>query len=185
MGNFFSNLWESLAGPRLYKIIVVGLNNAGKTTIVYSLQLNKFVETNPTIGGTPEELTYKNIKFIAWDLGGQEQLRESWSLYYPSTDAVVFVVDSSARERFGVAKKELHSILAADELAQACILVFANKQDVRGAASPEELTMALELGSVTTRSWTLQPCSALKSEGVQEGMAWIVEHIGKAAAAGA
>eukprot|EP00758_Cryptobia_borreli_P017118 Tbor_TRINITY_DN6162_c0_g4::TRINITY_DN6162_c0_g4_i1::g.22432::m.22432 len=177
MGSFFSSLWDSLTGQRTYKVIIVGLNNAGKTTLVYALQLNKFVETNPTIGGTPEEITYKNMKFLAWDLGGQEQLRESWSLYYQSTDAVIFVVDSSEPQRFPIARKELHKILAAEELVDACILVFANKQDIPSSMSTAEVATALELGAVNDRSWTLQGCSAVTSQGLNEGMNWLVSKL--------
>lgn len=179
MGNFFTNLWNSLGGSRTYKIVIVGLNNAGKTTITYALQLNKFVDTIPTIGGQVEEITYQNIKFLAWDLGGQEQLRESWSLYYASTDAVIFVVDSTEPQRFSIARNELHRILESPDLADACILIFANKQDVAGAIPPEKVAEAMALNAITDRSWTLQGCSAVTSAGLKEGMSWIIEKLQK------
>ena len=177
MGNLFSAMWDMLVGSRTYKIVVIGLNNAGKTSILYALQLNKFVETQPTIGGTVEELSHKNVNFLAWDLGGQEQLRESWSLYYQSTDAVIFVVDSSEPQRFSIAKKELHKVLAAPELSKACILIFANKQDVQGALPAVEVAKALGMSNVKNVCWTIQPSSAVTLHGLHDGLSWVVDRL--------
>ena len=177
MGSYFSVAWSLLFGQRSRKMLIVGLNNAGKTSILYALQLHRLVPTQPTIGGNAEEFTYKNLSFVAWDLGGQEMLRDSWHLYYKATDAVIFVIDSTEPARFGVAKKELHQLLQHADLAKACVLVFANKQDVQGAIPADQVIGAMELTRFANRPWTVQPCSAVTQQGLTDGMQWIAEHL--------
>jgi len=69
-----------------HKIVLVGLDNAGKTTILYQFLMNEVVQTSPTIGSNVEEVVWKNIHFIMWDLGGQESLRAAWNTYYTNTE---------------------------------------------------------------------------------------------------
>lgn len=177
MGGVLSSLWKLWSGDRPYKLLLVGLNNAGKTTILYTLQLNKFIATQPTIGGNAEEIQYKNLTFIAWDLGGQEQLRETWRLYYTSTDVVIFVVDSAEPSRLSTARQELHTLMAHDDLRNACILVFANKQDLPSAVPAAQLIEALGLTGFKDRKWTVVGCSALTKQGIDEGMQWIATQL--------
>ncbi len=87
------------------------------------------------IGFNVETVTYKNIKFQVWDLGGQTSIRPYWRCYYPNTQAIIYVVDSSDVERIGISKEEFHAILEEEELKDALILVYANKQ-VRPASPP-------------------------------------------------
>merc|ERR1711913_116084 len=108
----------------------VGLDAAGKTTILYKLKLGEVVTTIPTIGFNVETVTYKNLTFTVWDVGGQDKLRPLWRHYYDGTDGLIFVVDSNDRDRIGDAKAELHKILSEDAMRHACVLVFANKQDL-------------------------------------------------------
>jgi ADP-ribosylation factor-like protein 1 len=104
MGIFFSRLFQSLFGSKEVRILILGLDNAGKTTILYRLQNDDdaVVQTIPTIGFNVEVLQYKNIKFQVWDLGGQTSIRPYWRCYYPNTDAIIFVVDSCDNERLGI-----------------------------------------------------------------------------------
>ena len=104
MGIFFSRLFQSLFGSKEVRILILGLDNAGKTTILYRLQNDDdaVVQTIPTIGFNVEVLQYKNIKFQVWDLGGQTSIRPYWRCYYPNTDAIIFVVDSCDSERLGI-----------------------------------------------------------------------------------
>jgi small GTP-binding protein len=178
MGSLLSSLYGLWSGTRNYKLLIVGLNNAGKTSILYSLQLNKFISTQPTIGGNAEEIKFRNLTFVAWDLGGQEQLREVWHMYYHATDAVIFVVDSAEPARFSVAHKELQQLLQHDELKDACVLVFANKQDLQGAMPPEKIIEALGLANFSDRKWTVQGCSAVTQQGLHDGMSWISAQLG-------
>jgi ADP-ribosylation factor-like protein 5B len=94
-----------------HKIIIVGLDNAGKTTILYQFLMNEVVHTSPTIGSNVEEVRWKNLHFVMWDIGGQESLRQAWSTYYASTNFLILVVDSTDRERIGLTKDELYQML--------------------------------------------------------------------------
>ena len=106
----------------------MGLDNAGKTTILYQFLMNEVVHTSPTIGSNVEEVVWNNLHFIMWDLGGQESLRTAWNTYYSNTEFILLVVDSTDRERLTITKEELHRMLQSDELCKASVLVFANKQ---------------------------------------------------------
>lgn len=109
-----SKVWNWIFSLPEFKIITVGLDNAGKTTIVYRLVLGDVVATIPTVGSNVEELVYKNLKFLVWDLGGQTVFRNTWSTYYTNTHAVIFVVDSTDRERISCAKDEFLKMLESD-----------------------------------------------------------------------
>merc|ERR1719422_2929501 len=99
MGLAFTKLWGRLVGTQEMRILMVGLDAAGKTTVLYRLKLGEAVTTIPTIGFNVETLEYKNILFTVWDLGGQTRTRQIWHHYYQQTDALIFVVDSSDRDR--------------------------------------------------------------------------------------
>lgn len=172
-----SRMWHFMFGSRKYKTLVLGLNNAGKTSILYALQLGKLVPTQPTLGSNCEELTWGNVSFIAWDLGGQELLRHSWSLFYSNTDAVIFVVDSADPGTFPLVATEMHRALSHPDLANACVLVFANKQDLTTAVAPVDVAKALGLDRLTARHWTILGCSAASQEGLRVGLAWIADHV--------
>ena len=77
-----------------HKIVLVGLDNAGKTTILYQFLMNEVVHTSPTIGSNVEEVVWKNIHFIMWDLGGQESLRAAWNTYYTNTEVFLVIPTS-------------------------------------------------------------------------------------------
>ena len=141
MGILFSRVFQSLFGSKEVRILILGLDNAGKTTILYKLQNeaeDEEVMTIPTIGFNVETLQYKNIKFQVWDLGGQTSIRPYWRCYYPNTDAIIFVVDSADRERLAVARQELQAMLDEEELKDAMLIVFANKQDLPNAMNAAE-----------------------------------------------
>ena len=106
---------------------MVGLDAAGKTTILYKLKLGEVVTTIPTIGFNVETVEYKNISFTVWDVGGQDKIRLLWRHYYQNTQGIIFVVDSNDRERVDDAKEELHRMLGEDELKDAVLLIMANK----------------------------------------------------------
>uniref|UniRef100_A0A8C5BAV7 ARF GTPase 3 n=1 Tax=Gadus morhua TaxID=8049 RepID=A0A8C5BAV7_GADMO len=128
MGNIFSNLLKSLIGKKEMRILMVGLDAAGKTTILYKLKLGEIVTTIPTIGFNVETVEYKNISFTVWDVGGQDKIRPLWRHYFQNTQGLIFVVDSNDRERVNEAREELMRMLAEDELRDAVLLIFANKQ---------------------------------------------------------
>ncbi|CAL5337586.1 unnamed protein product [Camellia sinensis] len=181
MGALMSKFWFMLFPAKEYKIVVVGLDNAGKTTTLYKLHLGEVVTTHPTVGSNVEELVYKNIRFEVWDLGGQDRLRTSWATYYRGTHAVIVVIDSTDRARIGIMKDELFRLLPHDDLQNSVVLVFANKQDLKDAMTPAEITDALSLHSIKNHDWHIQACCALTGDGLYDGLGWIAQHVtGKA-----
>lgn len=183
MGTVFSSVWSMFNRNQPYKLLILGLNNAGKTSILYHLQLGHNITTQPTLGGNTEQLVIPSgsgstINFSCWDLGGQEQLRSYWRLYYENTDAVIFVIDAAERSRFPQAKAVLHKLLDEEPALQhAVLLVFANKQDLAEAAAPADLAEMLELGKFKSRTWTMMGCSAATGSSLKEGLVWISEKL--------
>merc|ERR1712005_54951 len=131
----FSKVFGKLVGKKDCRILMVGLDAAGKTTILYKLKLGEIVTTIPTIGFNVEAVTYKNITFTVWDVGGQDKIRPLWRHYYEDAHGVIFVVDSNDPGRFEEARAELTSMLQEAELRDAVLLVYANKQDLPNARS--------------------------------------------------
>uniref|UniRef100_F6GXA8 ADP-ribosylation factor 1 n=1 Tax=Vitis vinifera TaxID=29760 RepID=F6GXA8_VITVI len=170
MGILFTRMFSSLFGNREARILVLGLDNAGKTTILYRLQMGEVVSTIPTIGFNVETVQYNNIKFQVWDLGGQTSIRPYWRCYFPNTQAIIYVVDSSDTDRLVIAKDEFHAILQEEELKGAVVLIFANKQDLPGALDDAAVTEALELHKIKNRQWAIFKTSAIKGEGLFEGL---------------
>ena len=177
MGNMFSNIFAALWGGRERRVLMVGLDAAGKTTILYLLQGGEPVSTIPTVGFNMETLTVKGVKFQVWDLGGQTSIRPYWRCYYQGCDAIIYVVDSSDKDRIGISKEELLSMLSEEELKSAILLVLANKQDLPGALSEAEVSAALGLAALRNRQWAIFKTSATKNQGVAEGFQWLVDQL--------
>ena len=155
------------------RMLLIGLDNAGKTTSLYKLCLGEVVLTQPTIGSNVEEVRYKNVVFEVWDLGGQTTLRQSWASYYRNTAAVIMMVDSTDRGRMGLVRDELFRLLANEELDPKGVLVLANKQDLPDAMSVAELSEALNLHAIKGHEWHIQASCALTGEGLWEGLDWV------------
>ena len=172
-------MWSRWFGPGETKVIFLGLDNAGKTTIVYKLAVGEAVATTPTVGSNVEEFTDHGIHYVAWDIGGQETLRDAWSTYFSGARVLVFVVDSTDRGRIAVARDALHSILADDMLASACVLVLANKQDVKGAMTAADISCEFALHELRSHEWHIEPCCALTGQGLKEGFEWVAQTIPK------
>lgn len=131
------------------------------------------VTTIPTIGFNVETVNYKNIRFQVWDLGGQSSIRPYWRCYYPNTNAIIYVVDSADQERVGICKEELASMLDEEELKDAALCVLANKQDLPGALTSAQVSEALGLAGIKNREWSIFQTSAIKGEGINEGLDWL------------
>ncbi|KAG0173695.1 Arf GTPase arf1 [Apophysomyces sp. BC1034] len=173
MGLSFSKLFNDLFGKKDMRILMVGLDAAGKTTILYKLKLGEIVTTIPTIGFNVETVEYKNISFTVWDVGGQDKIRPLWRHYYQSTEGIIFVVDSNDRDRVTEARDELQRMLNEDELRDAMLLVFANKQDLPNAMNAGELTDKLGLHNLRNRQWYIQTTCATSGDGLYEGLEWL------------
>ena len=173
MGIVVSSLMNRLFGSGQYKIVMVGLDNAGKSTILYRLHLGDVIETHPTVGSNVEEVTHRNVRFQVWDLGGQDKLRKVWSTYFVGAHAIILVVDSTDRERIGLVRDELAALGRNDEATAAILLVLANKQDLEQAMGAAEISTQLQLHAHKTQSWHIQDCSAISGRGIYEGMDWV------------
>ena len=180
MGQALSAMIKSLFGKMEARVLMVGLDAAGKTTILYKLKLGEIVTTIPTIGFNVETVEYKNLKFTVWDVGGQDKLRPLWRHYFQNTNGVIFVVDSNYKDRVAQARDELAKMLSEDELRDAVLLVYANKQDLPNAMSTAEVTDKLGLHSLRQRNWFIQGCCATSGEGLYEGLDWLATNVKKA-----
>jgi ADP-ribosylation factor protein 1 len=190
MGSFFAKALAKITKSKEMRILMVGLDAAGKTTILYKLKLGEIVTTIPTIGFNVETLEYKNINFTVWDVGGQHKIRPLWRHYYMNTQAVIFVVDSNDPTRIDgqnandydvddTAKEELHRMLAEDELRDAVVLVFANKQDLPNALTVNQVTERMSMKSLRNRQWWVQGACAQTGDGLYEGLDWLCTALNK------
>merc|ERR1712048_469637 len=177
MGLTVSNLMSRLFAKKQMRILMVGLDAAGKTTILYKLKLGEIVTTIPTIGFNVETVEYKNISFTVWDVGGQDKIRPLWRHYFTNTQGLIFVIDSNDRERIGEAREELNRMLNEDELRDAVLLIFANKQDLPNAMNAAEITDKLGLHALRQRNWYIQATCARTGEGLYEGLDWLQANI--------
>lgn len=167
-------------GGKLFKsrresrLLMVGLDSAGKTTILYRLKLGDTVTTLPTVGFNVETVEYKKVKFCVWDVGGQDKIRALWRHYFHNTHAIVYVVDSSDRDRIEETREELSKLLQERELQNAVLLVFANKQDLPNVISIREVGERIGLTTNTIKhNWHIQPCCAVTGAGLLEGLDWL------------
>uniref|UniRef100_UPI0037E79B12 ADP-ribosylation factor 4-like n=1 Tax=Semicossyphus pulcher TaxID=241346 RepID=UPI0037E79B12 len=177
MGLTFSGLFTKLFGKRQMRILMVGLDAAGKTTILYKLKLGEIVTTIPTIGFNVETVEYKNISFTVWDVGGQDKIRPLWRHYFQNTQGLIFVVDSNDRERVREAAEELTKMLGEDELRDAALLVFANKQDLPNALNLNEITEKLGLTVLRNKTWHVEAACATQGTGLYEGLDWLSQEL--------
>eukprot|EP00747_Dinoflagellata_sp_TGD_P027701 gnl/TRDRNA2_/TRDRNA2_132765_c0_seq1.p1 gnl/TRDRNA2_/TRDRNA2_132765_c0~~gnl/TRDRNA2_/TRDRNA2_132765_c0_seq1.p1 ORF type:complete len:182 (+),score=57.00 gnl/TRDRNA2_/TRDRNA2_132765_c0_seq1:88-633(+) len=156
------------------RILVLGLDNAGKTTILKKLSEEDITHIMPTQGFNIKSLVHEGFKLNVWDIGGQKTIRPYWSNYFESTDALVYVIDSSDRRRLEESGTELNELLAEDKLGGIPLLVFANKQDLLQASPADEISQVMGLENIKDRTWTIQACSAKTGDGLTEGMEWLV-----------
>ncbi|KXS16966.1 ADP ribosylation factor 79F [Gonapodya prolifera JEL478] len=180
MGSAISKIFGGLLGKQELKIILVGLDSAGKTTILYKLKLGEAVMTLPTIGFNVERVVWKNLTFTVWDVGGQDRIRSLWRHYYAGVQGIIFVIDSGDRDRFEELREEFQRIVTDPEIGNAVILVFANKQDLPRAASAEELCDLLSLRAIRNREWFIQATVATEGIGLTEGLEWLAAAIKRA-----
>jgi len=173
MGVVFTKIWQRMASKEEMRILMLGLDAAGKTTVLYKLKLGEVVTTIPTVGFNVEKVKYGNISFTVWDIGGQDKIRRLWRYYFQGTQGLVFVVDSSDRDRVEDAREELAKVLGEDEMRDAALLVLANKQDLPNAMPAAELTEKLGLCGMRARKWYIQSTCATSGDGLYEGMDWM------------
>lgn len=173
MGNTFRKMFDKMFGNKEMRVVMLGLDAAGKTTILYKLHIGEILSTVPTIGFNVEKVQYKNVQFTVWDVGGQEKLRPLWRHYFNNTDGLIYVVDSFDKERIARAAQEFGAIVNDPLMQNAAVLVFANKQDMANAMPPAQVAEHLGLLKMRNRRWHCQSAVAIKGEGLYEGLDWL------------
>ncbi|NXU55088.1 ARL11 protein, partial [Turnix velox] len=172
MGKLYSKGWRK----RDARVVMLGLDFSGKSTLLYKLKSGQAVETCPTVGFNVESLqTPCGVSFTLWDVGGQDSLRASWPNYLEDTSTLVFVLDSTDTARLPEAAAELEETLSHPSMAGIPVLLLANKQDMPGALAPAELGERLQSGRLVERRWVLRGCSAHTGQGLQEALAVLGE----------
>lgn len=159
------------------RILMVGLDNAGKTTIVKRINGEDIREISPTLGFNIKTMPYNGFMLNLWDVGGQKTIRAYWRNYFESTDGLIWVVDSADRTRMQLCAEELHALLKEERLMAASLLIFANKQDIPGALHIDSVSQELRMPEFSNRNAHIVGCSAVSSAGLREGMDWLVSDI--------
>lgn len=190
-------LWDYISGilyslglyKKSGKLLFLGLDNSGKTTLLHMLKDQRMAQHVPTLHPTSEELALGNIRFTTFDLGGHSQARRVWRDYFPAVDAIVFLIDAFDRERFHESKIELDSLLTDEQLSNVPVLILGNKIDKPNSASEEELRAYFALHGQTTgkgkvpqsqlvgRPLELFMCSVLKKHGYGAGIQWLAQYL--------
>ncbi|KAH7389849.1 ADP-ribosylation factor family-domain-containing protein [Pyrenochaeta sp. MPI-SDFR-AT-0127] len=177
------------------RILMLGLDNAGKTTIVKKIMNEDVNSVSPTLGFIIKTIEYDGYKLNIWDVGGQKTLRTYWKNYFEKTDTLIWVVDATDRERMDDCGQELAGLLQEERLSGASLLVFKNKSDVAGAMTEDEVrrvgdmlragcranatnsnrVQGLQLDAIKTHHWTIMTCSAMTGLNLQQGLEWVVQ----------
>ena len=159
------------------RILLLGLDNAGKTTILKNLCNEDPTTTSPTRGFNVKTIQADSFKFNVWDIGGQKAIRQYWDNYYENTDALIWVVDSCDEIRLEETSMELDSLLNDEKLKNAPVLIFANKQDLATSLPSDQITVSLDLHKIRNRKWQIQGCSAITGEGLDLGLQWLMQSL--------
>ncbi len=153
------------------RVLMVGLDGAGKSSILYKLKLGTVVSTTPTVGFNLESISFKSFQLDVWDIGGQEKFRSLWKHYTDESCGLIYVVDSSDPTRLGEAATELHKTLPL--MKNVPLLILLNKKDLKNTLSSVELMQAFKLLQITDRKWFVQDVSAITGDGLYEGIEWL------------
>ena len=172
MGGLIS-AFKNTFGSEEKRILMLGIDGAGKTTILYKIKLNEVITTVPTIGFNVESIKYRNIKFNVWDIGGQDRIRKLWKHYYEGVSGLIYVIDSNDRDRIDENALELGKLLNEEELKKASLLILANKRDLPNIVSIRELKERLGLHYIIDRPWSIQSACGVSGDGIYQGLEWL------------
>ncbi|XP_012382133.1 ADP-ribosylation factor-like protein 14 [Dasypus novemcinctus] len=161
------------------QILLLGLDSAGKSTLLYKLKLDKDTTTTPTIGFNVEMIELeKSLLLTVWDVGGQEKMRTVWGCYCENTDGLLYVVDSTDKQRLEKSRRAFEHILKNEHIKNIPVVLLANKQDKPGALTAEDITRLFKLNKLCSdRNWYVQPCSAITGKGLTEGLRKLSEFV--------
>ena len=178
MGNYiFGSFLRRFGTATPVRLLMLGLDAAGKTTILYKIKLNETVNTIPTIGFNVETLKYKNLEFNCWDIGGQFKLRTLWHHYFDNTQGLIYVVDSNDPGRIAESAEALEMILSDESMKGVPLLVYANKMDLPNAMNVPQISESLGLTKLCNRHWQVQASNASRGDGLMEGMDWLAKNV--------
>ncbi|KAF2843661.1 ARF/SAR superfamily [Patellaria atrata CBS 101060] len=156
------------------RVLMLGLDSAGKTTICKKMLNEDITGISPTLGFNIKTIEYEGYKLNIWDVGGQKTLRTYWRNYFEKTDTLIWVVDATDKDRLDDCRTELKGLLQEERLMGASLLIFKNKSDIESAMSDDEVREGLQLDFIKTHHWTIVACSAITGMNLQEGLAWVV-----------
>lgn len=161
-------------------LVFLGLDNAGKSTLLHKLKTNTVTQTKPTYHPCSEELKLGNLRVNTYDLGGHESARKVWNDYFPAVDGIIFLVDSADKKRFDEAAEELEKICSMESISKLPIVVLGNKVDMDGAVKEYELRQALNFDSIKqkgSRQMELYMCSITKDAGYDKALQFMEKEL--------
>eukprot|EP00656_Telonema_subtile_P011869 TRINITY_DN15922_c0_g1_i1.p1 TRINITY_DN15922_c0_g1~~TRINITY_DN15922_c0_g1_i1.p1 ORF type:complete len:198 (-),score=31.84 TRINITY_DN15922_c0_g1_i1:34-627(-) len=181
MFTLLHGLWDYMFKRTQYQVLLVGLDNAGKSTFLEQIKrlyseapVTPLEKIPPTVGLNIGQLQFENSNILVWDLGGQRVLRSIWEKYSGSAHAIIYMLDASDRDRFLEAREAFGALLGRADTQGAAVLVLANKYDLADVALPDEIQETLQLIELhETCVCRLQPVSALTGEGLELAMKWL------------
>ncbi len=177
MASHIRKMLTKLFGSPEYRLLILGFDGCGKTSILYKLKLNEFIQTIPTIGFNVETVKYGNVDLTIWDVGGCDKIRPLIRHYFENTKGIIFIIDSQESERQSDVKEELWRIFGEDTLINVPVLIYLNKVDIHNGLQSEHIIKELKLSEVKNRKWFVQSCSAKTGDGLYEGLDWLIRAI--------
>lgn len=172
---------QTFSAVRPPRVLVLGLDGSGKTSLLRRLVQQDAALLPPSHGYQVTRVLYDGVQCELLDVGGSEELRRYWRMYFDGLSGVVFVIDSADKRRLEETGLELHRLLQSPTLSGIPLLILANKQDMIDALPSQKVVLGLNLGAVRDRDWHVQACSARDRRGVEEGFAWVLSQATKAA----
>jgi len=175
MGNALA-WFRSLFWDQEMEIVIIGLQNAGKSSFVHVINTGEFQEDMiPTVGFNMHKFKKGKVKIKVWDMGGQIKFRGMWERYCRGVEVIVFVVDAADEKMFQPAKKELHELLSKPSLAHIPLLVLFNKNDLDTAVKPDLIAQALELSAIDDRDVVYYSISCKRLVNIDVVLDWLIK----------